>query len=1170
MDEERVQYSFTGDVSSLRIAVQQAIDLLDKYQSKIDKSSSRAATFGNDKTASALNKASQAVGAIRNVVEKAQGAFSNLSNRMGQVRNAAREMQNSVSTATASISRIRDMSSPFSSVTTAMQSFAAKAAAALNALPTFANSVIAAFRRVQQTEEDAGVSADRLANHHTALGRALDWLRNLFKRETDSIEDEEEELDEKNDTLDRSTRGHRRLGQVLTSLGNLFSRESRSVSTFSGRLNIASQATHALRNAIGALTGLALGDWLAKSIKESIAYVENLNLFTVAMGDSIDMGLKFIDTMSEIYGMDPSNLYRYTGYFYQLTDAIGMADDASAVLSLSLTKASNDIASLFNVPIEQVVDNLASGMQGMSRAVRKYGMDIRATTLQETAAAYGLSEKVQNMSEANRMALRYLTMMNQVRNATQQVTTTTAGASTVMGDFARNIETPANQLRIFKEQITQLGRAIGNFFIPILRKVLPVINGVVMALRMMLQTIASLLGIDLNFGGSVAAGLADQADSIGAVGDAADGTSKSLKELRKTLAPFDELNVLQAPTEDSGGGSSGGSGGVGSDVLDPALAEAIKNTSLGLEDIKMKANEVRDNLLKFFGFDYVDVFNPETGEYEKKLQWFADRFEANLINKFPQWEKTITALFDNWTGIMTGFQHVFESLGGVVDKVKEKIKNFLDSLHLDDVFSEAIKALPDNLERLSDWIDEHTNGIANFILILGGVYAGFQAFQRISRFLAPLIRFGGIVAEVIGPAASLIGIFAAVAGAIALLYTNSDSFATAFKNLFQTILGTVQPIVESVIGLLQTLWTSIQQLWQEHLQPMVEAFGDMLAPVLDTLGVLWLTASTLIQGLISLIGDLWTGVVAPMLGALADGLAALMGIIQMLWEDVIGPVIENILNSLPDLFNNVISPIIKSVMEIIGGVIEIVIALWTEVLAPLITWLINTLGPSIRNIVNTIWDIVSSVVQSIAGIINGLLQIIRGIVDFVAGVFTGDWARAWQGVKEIFVGIINAIISAFELGINMIIGLVNSLISFVWSGVQAFVNSILSTVNAVAGALGFSVNLQWGSPPPAIGALSIPRVPMAQGGVVTGPTNALIGEGRYDEAVIPLGNSPQMNQFADDIAGKLNGAEQIALLKEQNDLLRQILQKTGVHIDGRDLTRIVDRHQRQTARATGG
>ena len=254
MDEERVQYSFTGDVSSLRIAVQQAIDLLDKYQGKIDKSSSRAATFGNYTTTAALNKASQAVGAIRNVVEKAQGAFSNLSNRMGQVRNAAREMQNSVSTATASISRIRDMSSPFSSVTTAMQSFAAKAAAALNSLPTFANSVIAAFRRVQQTEEDAGASADRLANHHTALGRALDWLRNLFKRETDSIEDEEEELDEKNDTLDRSTRGHRRLGQVLTSLGNLFSRESRSVSAFSGRLDIASRVTHALRNAIGALT----------------------------------------------------------------------------------------------------------------------------------------------------------------------------------------------------------------------------------------------------------------------------------------------------------------------------------------------------------------------------------------------------------------------------------------------------------------------------------------------------------------------------------------------------------------------------------------------------------------------------------------------------------------------------------------------------------------------------------------------------------------------------------------------------------------------------------------------------------------------------------------------------------------------------------------------------
>lgn len=316
--------------------------------------------------------------------------------------------------------------------------------------------------------------------------------------------------------------------------------------------------------------------------------------------------------------------------------------------------------------------------------------------------------------------------------------------------------------------------------------------------------------------------------------------------------------------------------------------------------------------------------------------------------------------------------------------------------------------------------------------------------------------------------------------------------------------------------------------------------------------------------------EIWTETIQPLLQSLWDALEALMDIIGQLWDEVIGPILEAIAASLPDLVENVIAPVLKTVIGIIAAVIETILDLWTNVISPLIEWLINTLGPTIRNVFGTIWDIVSGVVQSIAGILAGLLQVIQGIVDFIGGVFTGNWARAWQGVKEIFVGVINAIIHVFELGINLIISLVNSLVSVVWNVVQTFVNGILSTVNAVAGMLGFNVSLQWGSPPPAIGYLNIPSIPMAQGGVVTGPTNALIGEGRYDEAVIPLGNSPQMNDFTDSIASKLNSTEQVQLLREQNSLLRQILEKTGVNIDGRDLSRTVSRYQRQDARATGG
>ena len=923
-------------------------------------------------------------------------------------------------------------------------------------------------------------------------------------------------------------------------------------------------------NAVGkvfsSITGIKLGDWLAEGTKESIAYIENLNLFKVAMGDSVDVGMKFVDTMSELYGMDPSNLYRYAGYFYQLTDAIGMTDEASAVLSLSLTKASNDIASLFNVDVETVVNNLASGLQGMSRAVRKYGMDIRAVTLQQTALNYGITTQVENMSEADRQALRYLTMMEQVKNATSQVVDETVQASGVIGDFARNIETPANQLRIFKEQITQLGRAIGNFLIPMLSKLLPILNGVVMALRTVLTFLSALTGFKLDFGGT-SKGAADAAQAIAGIGDAAGGASKAAKELKKTLAPFDEINLLQAPTQDTGSG--GGGGGASSEILDPRLLEAVKSMSLNLDEVSMKAHKVRDALLKFFGFDYVEVFNPDTGEFEKKLQWFSESFKQNLIDKFPQWTQTIEALFNNWSSIIESIKGLFSSLGEVVDTVKLKVKEFIDSLHLDEKFSKGIENLSGHLNSLSSWISEHKDQIADFILTVVGVVGAFKAFQTINKYIKPLITLGTKLAPLITTLVKFAAPILAVAASIALLYSNSEEFATSFKNLFSTIGDSFGPVLETIKTVALNFWASLQSLWEDHLQPMIQSIGDALAPILDTLSVAWESFSAIFQSIIETLGVLWETVVAPILAAVFDAVSSLMEIIDKLWEEILGPVLENILQTLPDLFDNVIKPVIEKVGQILGGLIELILALWNNILAPLIIWLLDILGPTIRNMMNTIWNVVAPIIQSISDIIDGVLLALKGVIDFLVGVFTGDWERAWRGIKEFFAGVWNTMVKVVETVLNIIIGAINTAIGFLWSALQSFVNSILSVVNRVAGLLGFNVSLSWGSPPPAIGYVTIPTVAMAAGGVVTGPTNALIGEGHYDEAVIPLGNSPQMDDFANTIAGKINNTEQVSLLREQNQLLRQLLERSGDSVGIRDLTKTITRIQRQEVRAGG-
>lgn len=1242
MDErENVEYSFVGDVSSLRQATETAINLLNKYSAQI-KSLSDADAFGKNKKAAASFQSNlkavtkdvqnlvNKLGSISDVklgaksaeTQQLSSALAHLNNiykstenvtkltttqvkelnneqkearksfeavgfgvdnliqkelkfqqTLESLRNASQRTKDKITSIGSGISgvfepfknQLNELKQHFSDVANrSMQSFKDKAENAFSRTSHMLDTVASAFRRTKQAEDDASSSTDNATKSHDKLSSVLERLRSLFTKEKDSIENEDDKLKKKNKTLDDSANRHRNLFKILQDLGKLFNRETSRLSSFSSSFNLATKAASGLEKAIVVLTGAKLGDWLAQGITQSIKYVENLNLFKVALGESVSEGLKFVDAMSEIYGMDPSNLYRYAGYFYQLTDAIGMADRASSTLSLSLTKASNDIASLFNVDIDTVVHDLASGMQGMARAVRKYGVDIRAVTLQQTALNYGITTQVANMSEADRQALRYLTIMEQVKNATQQVVDPTVEASGVMGDFARNIETPANQLRIFKEQISQLGRAIGNFFMPIVSKLLPILNGTIMALRTILTFLFSLTGFKTNFSGA-SSGTTKGIESIGA---AADNTSASLKELKKTLAPFDELNLLQAPSTPSGG--SGGSGATGVEgLMNPALEEAISNMSLGLENIKMKANEVRDKLLEFFGFEYVDVFNPETGEWEKKLQWFSDKFKQNLVDKFPQWQKTIDALFDNWPSIIESIKKLLSSLGEVWDTLKQKAKEFIDSLSLDDKFSKFISELPENLNKFSDWISEHKDQIADFILLLVKVKLAFKAFNVIRKYVQPLLTFGAKLAPIVTQLSSFLAPIAAIAGALYLLFTNSKSFANSFINLGQTIVNSFEPIATSVEDLVLRIWDSLGSVWEEHIQPLLASVGDMLVPIIDTIIVLWDVLSTLFQDIMSVLGDLWDSCVAPIINDIADILSGLAGIIQNLWEEFIGPVLEHVIKSLPDLWKNTISPIITRIGQIIGGLADAIEGLWNNVLAPIVNWIIDVLGPSFTNVFNTIWDVVSQVVDDIGDVIDGLLQIIGGIVDFVAGVFTGDWSRAWQGIKNIFAGVINSIISVFEAGINLIISGVNSLISLIWSGVQALVNSVLGAIEDIAAIVGIDLNIKWTSPPPAIGYVSLPRVELAQGGVVTGPTAALIGEGHYDEAVIPLGNSPQMNEFANKIASKVNTTEQVNLLREQNTLLRQLIEASGESISIQDLTHAITRIQRQEARAGG-
>ena len=1223
-DETEVAYSYVGDVSSLREATKEAISLLDRYDSTLKRMAS-SPDFGASKTATtnfqrsisgmikqvnSLTKSINAAGAsvdksipdgtalmsgvtkdLADVLSFLDSSTKITSDDLKILTQVMKEARVSIDSVTARAQLLGNSMKPLEQMSVA-QSMDEASASAEKAEKYYDRAAQAGFR-IQEAYQlanksaaesaavfiRAGQSAERLTGVQTVVqhirsemqllgtqasmawqkfasyidptgdkirslqsktSTALGKMKSVIAKVSSAFRRNTTEADDNSDSYGNLSNRAKSLLSSLSSIG------SRARST-SGHFDVLTNSVKLLSRAFHTLIGVNVGRWLADSVKQSISYVENLNLFQVATGEAYEESLKFIDSMSELYGMDPSNLMRYAGNFYQLADAISMPDKASAALSLGLTKATNDIASLFNVDIETVFNNLSSGMQGMSRAVRKYGMDIRTTTLQQTALSLGLTEQVENMSEANRQGLRFITMMQQANNAS--------------GDFARTIESPANQLRIFKEQVTQLGRAIGNFLIGPLTTAIAYINGFVMALRTVLQFIGSVIGVVNSFFGGSSSDSAKQtldnvASSVGGVGGAA---KEATKELKKMLAPFDELTLLQKPDTDIG--TSGGGGGL-SDVgtLDPAILKAIEEMQWKLDEVEMKAVKVRNAILAFLGFKVEDG---------TILSWDAGILEQNLINKFPQWSKTIQAVFDNWSSIVEGFKKLFKSLGEVVTAVWDKILSFIKIFINDDSVSSFIEGLADSLNQLAEFVSANADTIADFLIAFSIALAGIKAATGIANVITPVIQFISAVGPALGTLATVVGIVLAVVAALALLSSQSTKLADSISNAMSNVHQGFSTIGESLAGAFGQIWASMQTTWTEHMQPMLVALGDALAPVVDTVSSLWGNLVTILDTAFQSIAQMYTESIAPAIDSFLDGISSLCGLFESLWTEFVGPVIEYIGDGLSSLWSSTLQPIVSDVMSIIGSLIELVMALWNNILAPLLDWIIKALGPGLTNIFRDIWDIVSTVISNIGSILKGLLQIIKGVLEFLVGVFTGDWERAWSGIVQIFAGLWNTIASILVTVVNLIISVINGAISLIWNAIISVINLFLKVANTVGGWLGYNLELGITASAPQIPTISAPSVAMATGGVVTSPTNALIGEGRYDEAVVPLGNSPQMKQFADSVADRVNSGEQIRLLRDQNDLLKQILDKTGVYLDGREITRVVNMNQKVDARAYG-
>lgn len=783
-----------------------------------------------------------------------------------------------------------------------------------------------------------------------SLSSVWSGIRRVGKQAKDSGDDFGDFADEAKNSAKASGTFSSVLALVASKLSNLTKRTH----SYNKASRTMRGLTRLLSTAFYKLTGLGVGEWLGNLATSAMDFVENMNLFKVAMGDSVEEGQKFVDTMSEMYGLDANSLIRYAGNFYQLSDAINMPTEAASKLSLGLTKATVDIASLFNYDFDEVFNSLSSGMQGMTKAVRKFGMDIRVVTLQAKAMELGIYDDVDAMSEADRQALRYIVMMEQAANANS--------------DFARTIEAPANQLRIFKEQTMALGRAIGNFFLAPLQRALQYINGFVMALRSVISFIGSLAGVVTDFSANV--DLSGASNQVSGLGAAADDAAKSVKGL---LAPFDELNVLSQSSSSSGGGLGD------SELLNPKLAEAIASMDTNLNKVKMRAQEVREAILSFWGFDY--------SMNEGILGWSSEVLKANLQEKFPQYTKTIESFFANWTQNTQAFKAVWKGFGDVVAQVLDDIKTKFEEIVTDEGGAKFFEELGPKLQNFADFLSGNKEKIASYLELIAKLFIGYKL---LSTVLSPLVTLLANVAKGLSllNLSGLKGV--SLFGESGLLTKGSGLLKTGFSALtspiglvvtaFVLLMTTSEDFRASIGETLQVFW--------DLLKPIVDILGDIISIVTDELLPIALDV-------IGLIGD----ALAPVIDLINEVLASLQPLVDFIAETFVEVIhgLEEALTRVGDGLKNFFA----GIRDIIHGIVEVIQGILTgdfkkigHGLLSIFAGVLNAISGVVETVVNAITGVINTGIRFIwnliAGFVNGILEGVNGVLDFI-GIDPISW-----------------------------------------------------------------------------------------------------------------------------------------------------------------------------------
>ena len=442
-----------------------------------------------------------------------------------------------------------------------------------------------------------------------------------------------------------------------------------------------------------------------------------------------------------------------------------------------------------------------------TKPLRSYGIDVTQMSMQPILDSLGIDEQVKNMSQAEKEILRYLATMKQAQIA--------------MGDLANTIESPSNQLKVFRQQLVEAKVALSSLFIGGLSSILPYANAFLMVVKEVSKAIATMFGIELKDYNS---GIASQEGIYDGIADSADDASKAVKELKRQTLGFDEIHNINENTN-SGSGTSVNGG------IDQRLLDAITGYDNGMDKVRMKATEIRDRIMEWLGF--TKEINPLTGEVSFKYGGIKETL-SNMWDSFKGLSiegKLIVGIIGAIAGykIYSSVVKIAKKLLGVNDLVSLNGKNLtalgkvVKSLKVSG-WSATFTKIGSKLKSLTTIVGKTSIAVAGLVtVIIGstGVYNSMKKMTEQTNYSGK--EFGKYTASVLGT----------VGGATALGAVIGGPLGAAIGALTGTVIAGVSAILGYKEGIKElakedlfgTISISTEE-WTEMLNNLNVAIND--------------------------------------------------------------------------------------------------------------------------------------------------------------------------------------------------------------------------------------------------------------------------------------------------------------------------------------------------------